>query len=523
MGEFGSPPPEGAPEAEFGRLPVGGKDASARIAQVSVYPVPIPGTMAPRIERRPRGWSLTSRLIVALSIGSFFVAIVLGFLGADRDNQHMAVVQAGAEQAAATSMAERAAPLLDRSDVMRLSVLASVVRDQLGGRAIVLDRNGRVLIDSALVLGDRKLSLLAGTAPFQRVSKIGNGQSMRESLAPVRFGGEIIGEIRLQCEPREFSASFDLTWFGLVLLSCLSLVATAAMLGHYWSARVRGATDALFRLAAGEVAGASPEGSESELQDLGSAMRELEKSMQDGLQRVGDSYVVMALSVVDGLEKRRLVAPGHGDRTACLADRIGERLQLLDADRNELDIACRLVDLGKASVRASLLQKQGALTPVEQNSLDHHPVHAADQLECVPALRRVAKILRHQLERYDGRGTPDGLRGDRLPLGSRILAIASGFDLLVSCAEEVPLDCHEALQQLEQAKGEVFDPWLVELFVEEIQRDPPVSNDREVMIVPSGSLPWRTVDGEDDDDDLNADVQSELEVMLDDFPFEDQA
>ncbi|MFT4512958.1 MAG: HD-GYP domain-containing protein (c-di-GMP phosphodiesterase class II) [Planctomycetota bacterium] len=477
--------------------------------------------MAPRIERRPRGWSLTRRLVVALSVGAAFVAVVLGFLGADRDNQHQAAVQATAEQEAAIAMAERAAPLLDNADVMRLSVLASVVRDQIGGRVLVIDRTGTVVIDSALVLGDRKMSLLAATAPFQRTTEIGNGEPMRESLAAVRFGGEVIGEVRLQCESRTFGSTFDLTWFGLVLLSCLSLVAVAAMLGHYWSARIRGATDALIRLAAGEVAGDAPEGAESELQDLGSAMRELEKGMQDGLQRVGDGYVAMALHVVDGLEKRRLVPPGHGDRTAGLAARIARRLQLLDADRNELDIGCRLVDLGKASVRASILQKQGALTAAESRSLDHHPVHASEQLECVPALRRVAKILRHQQERYDGRGTPDGLRGDRLPLGSRILAIAAAFDMLTTCAEQTPLEWSEALQQLDKAKGEVFDPWLVELFAEEIERDPPASSDREVMIVPGGSLPWRTVDG-DDEEDAAAELNSELEVMLDDFPFEEQ-
>lgn len=85
------------------------------------------------------------------------------------------------------------------------------------------------------------------------------------------------------------------------------------------------------------------------------------------------------------------------------------------------------------------------------------------------------------------------------------------------------MDYSDALRQIEKAKGEVFDPWLVELFVEEIQRDPPVSTDREVMIVPGGSMPWRQVDGEsEEDEDANADLQSELEVMLDDFPFEDQ-
>ena len=481
--------------------------------------------MAPRIERRSRGWSLTSRLVVSLSVGAFFVAVILGFLGADRDIQHQFAAQAMAEQEAAIAMAERAAPLLDNSDVMRLSVLASVMRDQVGGRVLVIDRSGNVVIDSALVLGDRKMSLLAATGPFQRTAQTGTREQVRESLAAVRFGGEVLGEVRLQCEPRKFLSAFDLTWFGLVLLSCLSLVAVAAMIGHWWSARIRGATNAMIRLAAGEVPGDVLGGAESELQDLGSAMRELEKGMQDGLQRVGDGYVAMALHVVDGLEMRRLVPPGHGDRTASLAGRISERLQLLDADRHELDVACRLVDLGKASVRSSILQKQGELTAAEERSLEHHPVHAAEQLECVPALGRTAKILRHQLERYDGRGTPAGLRGDRIPLGSRILAIASAFDMLTTCAEETPLDWPEALRQLDTAKGEVFDPWLVELFAEEIERNPPVCSDREVMIVPSGSLPWRTIDCDDEEDaviELNRELNRELEVMLDDFPFEER-
>ncbi len=484
--------------------------------------MPIAPAMGPRIERRARGWSLTRRLVVALTVGAFFVAVVLGFLGSDRDAQQRARDQADAEHALATSLAERAAPLLDRGDVMRLSVLAAVVRDQVGGRALILDRQGRVVIDTALALGDRQLALLTTSKPFQRVTTLAEGVPLRESLAPVRFGGEVIGEVRLQCEPRPVVGGFDATWFGLVLLSCLTLVAAAAMLGHHWSAHVREATAGLMRLSAGEVAGSSPAGLESELQDLGSAMRELEKGMLDGLQRVSDGFVSMALRVVDALETRRLVPPGHGDRTARLAARVAERLQLLAADRQELAMACRLVDFGKASVRPSILQKRGPLTTDEALSLEHHPVRAAEQLECVPALRRIAKILRHQLERYDGRGTPDGLRGDRIPLGSRVLAIASSFDLLTTCAAERPLEWQEALRQLDRAKGEVFDPWLVDLFAEEIEKDPPNAPDREVMIVPGGTLPWRVVAPESDEEEVAHELYSELEVMHDDFPFEER-
>ena len=477
--------------------------------------------MVPSSERRARAWPLAKRLVIALSLGAFFVAAILGFLGADREDRKQHHALAANERLLAQALAERGAPLLDKGDLMRLSVLAAVVRDQANGRALVLDRAGRVVLDTALVLGDRQLGLLAGSGGFQRTMPQPDGPDLRETLVPIRFGGEVVGEVRLQAAVPRLATGFDIAWFGLVFVSCLTLVAGAAMLGHHWSSRVRSATDALIRLAAGEVGGAAADGGDRELQDLGAALRELERGMQDGLQRVGEGYATMALQVVDGLEQRRLIPPGHGERTARWAGRLAERLQLLPADRDELDLACRLVDLGKASVRESILRKQGPLSEVESQSLEHHPVRAAELLECVPGLRRVGKVLRHQLERYDGKGTPDGLRGDRIPLASRALAVASAFDLLTTCAAERPLAWPDALQQLAKARGEVFDPWLVDLLAEEVRKEPPSASDREVMIVPVGAMPWRTASPEPADDD--DEVPGEIEVMMDEQQREDLA
>ena len=138
-------------------------------------------------------------------------------------------------------------------------------------------------------------------------------------------------------------------------------------------------------------------------------------------------------------------------------------------------------------------------------------------------MRRVARILRHQLERYDGKGSPEGLRADRIPLGSRMLAIASTFDLLTTCATERPMDWQQALRQMGDARGEVFDPWLFELFVEEIQKQPPDQGDgRPVMIVPAGSMPWRPEDAPADDVEGDDELEDdELEVMLDERQRED--
>ncbi len=465
--------------------------------------------MAPGLERRPLGWSLGKQLGVALAVGAFFVALVAGWLGADRDARHRQADVAQGELALAITLAERGAPLLERGDMMRLSVLAALVRDQVGGRALLLDRSGRVVIDTALALGEQQLNLVARSGPFQRPCPRGEGVSFRESIAPVRFGGEVVGEVRLQCEPRPVAAGFDFGWFAIVFLCSLSLVAAGTLLGH--QAQARGA------LAAPAVG--------ADLQQVGDVLQELDRGTQAGLQLVGDGYVAMALQLVDGLERRRLVPPGHGERTAALAARLASRLKLSATERRELETACRLVDLGKAWVRPSILQKQGPLTDVEARSLQHHPVRAAEQLDRVPALRGIARIVRHQQERHDGGGSPDGLRGSRIPVGARILSIAAAFDLLTNCAGDSELDWQRALQQIDRARGDVFDPDLVKLFAEEIQKAPPQAcADRDVMIVPNGVMPWREAPRDDDDGDDGDDVTvADLEVVADDAVREEGA
>ena len=128
--------------------------------------------MVPGAQRTRRGWSLTQRLTLALSIGAFFVAVLLGFLGADRGDRQLAARAAVAEREFAAALAERCAPLLERSDLMRLSVLTSVARDQAQGRVLVLDRAGRVLVMPDLsVPGHPEIFVAGDLASIQHEGK----------------------------------------------------------------------------------------------------------------------------------------------------------------------------------------------------------------------------------------------------------------------------------------------------------------------------------------------------------------
>lgn len=474
------------------------------------------------------GSTLTARLCLLLTAGALFVAVLIGLLGADRADEAKRQENAAAELHFAHQLAERAAPMLERRDLLRLSMLATAARDLHAARVIVLERGGRVALDTDLALGDKQLNLLAQAGAFQRV--IGEEPNLlRETLVPVRFGGEVLGEVRLHTEAHPAPTAFDAGLFGLVLLGGLTLVAAAGLLGHHWASRVRSVTDAMVQLASGQRTAQSPEVTGRELTELGFALQELEKGVQEGLTRVVDEFVELCLQVVDGLERRNLVPTGHGQRTARYALWLADRLELLAPDRRDLELACRLSDLGRAWIRPGLLQ-QPELDAAEAETVRSHPLLAADHLDCLPALRRVAQIVRHQGERHDGCGLPDGLRNERIPLGSRMLAIASTFDLLTTCGDPSPLSIEQALARMAEDRGEVYDPWLFDLFAERVRAEPVAEaasveeepGDRAVMILPTGSLPTRAPSASEREEDLDYALGAELEIMLDDLPPEER-
>ncbi|GAB4140042.1 MAG: hypothetical protein Fur0037_06460 [Planctomycetota bacterium] len=447
---------------------------------------------------------------------------MVSFLGAEQRDRDEATREAEERSSFTRALAERLAPLLDRSDMMRLSVLATAAHDVSSGRVIVLDRRGRVALDTSMVLGDRHLGLLAHSGVIQRAIESERGGQRIETLAPVSFGGEVIGEVRLQQDlaPPRIAFAWDL--FATVFLCCLSLVAVAAMMSHHWWAHVRAATGALIRIASGEVGRMSPENAPGELQELSRALARLERGLHDGLNRVAESYLEMAGRIVKGLESNGLVPAGHSERTARYAKLLAARLRLLPQDVKDLETACRLHDLGKAWVRASILQKRGGLDESERASLRQHPVRAADLLARLPELARVAQIIRFQGEHHDGSGHPVGLRGERIPIGSRILAIASAYDLLtVSEIDGCQLTTEAALEQLAQDRGTLFDPWLLDLFAEEV-RNAPDEEAKPVLISLAGAVPYKAAESGSSDDPLDDEIEfrrtisAEIEVVPDD-------
>ncbi len=131
-----------------------------------------------------------------------------------------------------------------------------------------------------------------------------------------------------------------------------------------------------------------------------------------------------------------------------------------------------LHDVGKIGVPEHVLRKEGPLSDTEWRLMRRHPVIGERICQPLTASRGFAPIIRHHHERFDGRGYPDGLKGDGIPLGARIVSIADAYEAIVHGRPYQPAKSHAfAVEELESLRGRQFDPDLVPIFLEELERD----------------------------------------------------
>lgn len=166
------------------------------------------------------------------------------------------------------------------------------------------------------------------------------------------------------------------------------------------------------------------------------------------------------------LEQRLPVLTGHSARAAIFANIMGHTLLLPPDDIYQLKLAASLHHLGYIGIPDYILNKPGILTPDERKILQRHPIIAADACAPFSRLQRIARWLRQHHESYDGSGYPDGLSGNAISMGARILAIAHAYTSLTSdCPHRVSFSTPLAQEVLRQGAGKRWDPELVDMFI----------------------------------------------------------
>ena len=175
--------------------------------------------------------------------------------------------------------------------------------------------------------------------------------------------------------------------------------------------------------------------------------------------------IVMAFARV--VEARDRYTVHHAERVGLYARELG-RAQGMGAD--DLDVLYKggvMHDLGKAVIPAEILLKPGPLNDIERAFMERHPLEAVRIIEPLRSMTRFVPIIRHHHEHLDGRGYPDHLVGDEIPVAARIVGIADAWDAMTSDRPYRPaLDRNEALRRLRSGAGKQWDEELVVTFDE---------------------------------------------------------
>jgi len=185
-----------------------------------------------------------------------------------------------------------------------------------------------------------------------------------------------------------------------------------------------------------------------------------------------DMYISTVKSLAAAIDAKDPYTRGHSERVMRFSLLMAKELGLDDKIQKNVQLCALLHDVGKIGVPISVLRKKDKLTDEDWMYIRRHPVLGAEIISPIRQLKELIPNIRHHHERYDGKGYPDKLKGEEIPLIARILAVADTFDALTS---ERPyrdgLSDKAALEEIEICKGTQLDPACAEAFLAGYQKE----------------------------------------------------
>jgi diguanylate cyclase (GGDEF)-like protein len=187
------------------------------------------------------------------------------------------------------------------------------------------------------------------------------------------------------------------------------------------------------------------------------------RDLEQERSRAAQAYRAVVRSLAAALEARDGYTGEHSDAVHSLSVAVARKLGLYAREVAEVEAVALLHDVGKIGIPDQILHKPGPLTPDEWVLMREHPVIGERILRPLPGLSEVATAVRHEHERWDGRGYPDGVSGEDIPLASRIVLTCDAYNALVSDRPyRKRLSDATAVAELRRCAGTQFDPRVVD-------------------------------------------------------------
>ncbi len=176
-------------------------------------------------------------------------------------------------------------------------------------------------------------------------------------------------------------------------------------------------------------------------------------------------------ALVKALEARDTYTVGHSERVARYSVEIAKSLGLDRKEIDEIYWGAMIHDIGKLSIPEYILMKPGKLSSHEYEIVKNHTIVGEEMIKGYPWLSTLRKIVRNHHERWNGKGYPDGLKGEKIPLKARIVAVADAYDAMTSDrVYRKRLSVEYALSEIERETGKQFDPEIAKITVETFEK-----------------------------------------------------
>ena len=202
-----------------------------------------------------------------------------------------------------------------------------------------------------------------------------------------------------------------------------------------------------------------------QLERYAADLRETFKQERAAAMDLRRSYVATVRALANAVEARDAYTGRHAERVAAYGTAIAAILGLRLTDNPEMEFGFLLHDVGKVAVPDAILFKAETLTPDEYRLIARHPEIGSEILRDVDFLGDAKLVVRHHHERWDGKGYPDGLAGDAIPLAARVFAVADTLDALTTIRPYRPASAWSvAREEIRAGAGTQFDPTVVAAF-----------------------------------------------------------
>ncbi len=180
-----------------------------------------------------------------------------------------------------------------------------------------------------------------------------------------------------------------------------------------------------------------------------------------------DAYKNTIVALSAAIDAKDSHMRGHSQRVMEYSLKTGAALYFSPEEMETLEYGSLLHDIGKIAIDSSILNKPGQLTAGEWEIMRAHPVIGAEILKEIPFLEKAAELVLYHHEKYDGTGYPDGLKGEVIPLGARIIAVADAFDnMTIDTSYRGALSIEKTIKELNECTGTQFCPKAVKAFID---------------------------------------------------------